>query len=63
MTGIHYVTDEKGNPTAVMLDLQQWGELWEDIYDGIIAEQRKNEPLIPWDEVKRQLAAKHEVPN
>ena len=63
MTGIHYVTDEKGNPTAVMLDLNEWGELWEDIYDGIIAEERKNEPLVTWDEVKRQLSEKHEVSN
>jgi hypothetical protein len=27
-------------------------------YDGIIAEQRKNEPLTPWEEVKRQLTMK-----
>jgi hypothetical protein len=63
MTGIHYVTDEHGTPTAVQLDLQEWGELWEDIYDGIIAEQRKDEPLVAWEEVKRQLAEKHGVPN
>jgi hypothetical protein len=63
MTGIQYVTDEHGNPTAVMLDLQKWGELWEDIYDGIVAEQRADEPLIPWEEVKRQLAERHAVPN
>jgi hypothetical protein len=58
MTGIQYVTDDTGIPTAVMLDLKEWGDLWEDIYDGMIAEQRKNEPLIPWEEVKRQLALK-----
>jgi hypothetical protein len=61
MTGIHYVTDETGIPTAVMLDLKEWGDLWEDIYDGIVAEQRKNEPLISWEEVKMQLARQHEV--
>ncbi len=63
MTGIHYVTDDQGTPTAVMLDLQQWGELWEDIYDGIVAAQRKDEPLIPWEEVKRQLAENRALPN
>ncbi len=63
MNGIHYVTDEQGTPTAVMLDLQQWGELWEDIYDGIVAEQRKDEPLIRWEEVKRQLAENRALPN
>ena len=60
MTGIQYVTDEHGNPTAVMLDLQTWGELWEDIYDGIVAEQRADEPLIPWEEVKERLRTKFE---
>ncbi|HEY3875930.1 MAG TPA: hypothetical protein VGM92_10665 [Candidatus Kapabacteria bacterium] len=63
MEGIHYVTDEQGTPTAVMLDLEQWGSVWEDIYDGLVAEQRKNEPLVPWEEVKRQLAEKRGLPN
>ena len=62
MTGIQYVTDETGVPTAVLLDLKEWGDLWEDFYDGIIAEQRKQEPLIPWEEVKKQLAERqHEL--
>ena len=59
MTGIHYVTDEQGNPTAVMLDFQQWDKLWGDIYDGIIAEQRKDEVLIPWEENERELCRRH----
>ena len=63
MTGIHYVTDEHGVPMAVQLDLAEWGELWEDIYDGIVAEKRKDEPLVPWEEVKRELAERHGIPN
>jgi hypothetical protein len=63
MSGIQYVTDEKGNPTAVLIDLKQWGDLWEDIYDGMVAEERKNEPLIPWEQVKRQLADRDALPN
>ncbi len=63
MTGIHYVTDEQGIPTAVQLDLAEWGELWQDIYDGIVAEQRRDEPLVPWEEVKRQLAEHHAIPS
>lgn len=63
MTGIHYVTDEKGTPTAVMLDLKEWESVWEEIYDGLIAEERKNEPLVAWEEVKRQIAQKRGLPN
>ena len=63
MTGIHYVTDDQGTPTAVLIDLKQWGELWEDIYDGIVAEERENEPLVSWEEVKQQLAERRALSN
>jgi len=63
MTGIQYVTDESGKRVAVLIDLQEWGELWEDFYDGLIAEQRKNEPTISWEEVKRQMDEQNGVQN
>jgi hypothetical protein len=34
---------------AVQLDLNEWGELWEDIYDNIVADRRKGEPTVPLD--------------
>ena len=55
MEGVKFLVDDKGNKTAVMLDLDKWGELWEDIYDAMIIESRKNEPSIPWEEVKEEL--------
>jgi hypothetical protein len=63
MTGIQYLTDEAGHPTSVLIDLKEWGELWEDFYDGMIAEERKNEPLTDWKEVKRRLDNQNEVSN
>ena len=33
--GIQFVTDAQGKRVAVQLDLNEWGELWEDIYDNI----------------------------
>jgi hypothetical protein len=41
--GVRFVTDTEGNKVAVMLDLAEWGELWEDIYDNMIADQRAGE--------------------
>ena len=36
MTGIQFLTDEKGRKVAVQIDLRKHGALWEDFYDGLI---------------------------
>ena len=38
--GIQFVTDTQGKKVGVQLDLNEWGELWEDIYDNIVADSR-----------------------
>lgn len=38
-----------------MLSLEQWGELWEDIYDVLVSEARKDEPTVSWEELKAEL--------
>ncbi len=55
MKGVQFVTDVKGKKTGVLIDLNRYRYLWEDIYDIIVAEARKNEPRIPWEEVKGRL--------
>lgn len=55
MTGIKFVTDGRGEPKAVLIDLKHHGRLWEDFYDNLICEQRKNEPRVKWDTVKKRL--------
>ena len=47
--GIQFVADAQGKRVAVQLDLNEWGELWEDIYDNIVADSRKGEPTVPLD--------------
>lgn len=44
MEGVQFVTDEKGHKVAVQLDLEKYGELWDDIYDNLIAKQRAEDP-------------------
>ena len=53
MQGIEYLIDDKGEKTAVVINLKKWGELWEDIQDAIVYEERKNEKRIPWKEIKK----------
>ena len=55
MEGIHFVTDEKGKKVAVMIDLDRYSDLWEDFYDQLVAEQRKNDKRIPLSELRKRL--------
>jgi hypothetical protein len=55
MKGIEWVVDEKGDRKAVLIDLSEHGELWEDIYDTLLAEERKHEARETLAEVKKKL--------
>ena len=33
MEGIQFLVNEDGEKTSVLIDLNQWGELWEDFHD------------------------------
>ena len=55
MEGIQYVTNDKGQKVAVMIDLQKYGEVWEDFYDILTARARAKEPREPLESVKELL--------
>ena len=55
MKGVQFVVDVKGKKKAVLIDLEEWGELWEDIYDVMVSHTRKDELTIPWDELKAEI--------
>lgn len=55
MEGINYLTDDKNQKVAVQIDLRKYGELWEDFYDSLIAEMRKDEEKIPLEDVISNL--------
>ena len=38
MTGIQFLTDEKGRRVAVQIDLRKHRSLWEDFYDSAVAQ-------------------------
>lgn len=40
---------------AVLIDLSEWGELWEDIYDVLVAQSRKGEPTVDWEDLKAEM--------
>lgn len=49
MKGISYITDEKGNKTAVVIDLKNYHEEVEDFLDGLEAQSRLNEPSVDFE--------------
>ena len=53
--GIHFVTDENGKKIAVQINLEVWGELWEDICDVLMSESRKSEPTVSWADLQREI--------
>jgi hypothetical protein len=55
MSGIQFVTDEKGRKVAVQIDLKKHGELWEDIQDVLVSRSRRHEKRIPLAKVKEGL--------
>jgi len=52
MTGIRFVTDEKGRKVAIQIDLKRYGAILEDFWDGLISESRRKEKRIPFAKVK-----------
>ena len=55
MRGIKFVVDDVGKKKAVLIDLEEWGELWGDFYDVLTSESRKDEPTVPWSDLKEEM--------
>ena len=55
MTGIQFVTDEKGRKVAVQIDLKNHGAKLEDVWDGLVSESRRKEKGIPLERIKADL--------
>jgi len=52
-----FIVDESGKKTDVVLPLDVYEELLEDIHDLAIIAERKDEPAISFDELKKKLKA------
>jgi hypothetical protein len=57
MTGIQFLTDEKGERMAAVIDLKTHRELWEDIEDVLVSRSRRRERRVSLDTVKADLIA------
>jgi len=55
MEGIQFLLDARGHKSAVLIDLRKHADIWEDIYDSMLAKQRRKEPRESFSSVKRGL--------
>ncbi len=55
MSGIQFVTDDKGRKIAVQIDLKKYGSVLEDFWDGLISESRRKEKGVPLGKIKADL--------
>jgi hypothetical protein len=54
---IQYVTNADGERTAVIMSVEEYENLLEDLHVLSAAYEAKNEPRIPWSEVVEELRA------
>jgi len=52
---LKYITNEAGKKTAVILPIEEFEELLEDIEDMAALLERRDEPTIPFEEVIEKL--------
>ena len=52
---VQYVTDEAGQKTAVVVPIEEYEELLEDLRDLAIIAERKDEPVISHEELNKEL--------
>jgi len=50
-----YVIDERGRKTAVIIPVEEYEELLEDIHNLAIIAERRDEPAITFEELKAKL--------
>ena len=52
-----FIVDQNGKKTAVIIPLDDYNRLLEDLHDLSVVAERRNEPTISLEELKRRLVA------
>ena len=58
---VQYVTDAEGHKTAVILPIEDYEEMIEDLHLGRVARESLDEPRRPFTEVVEELRASGEI--
>ena len=52
---LQYITDDRGERTAVVLPISDYEKLLEDLDDLAVVAERRDEPVIPHDQIIADL--------
>ncbi len=55
MKGIQFIVDDQGEKTAVVIDLKQWGQLWDQFYQMLLTHSPNNEEWLQASSVQEKL--------
>lgn len=58
---VQFVTDAEGRKTAVILPIEEYEEMLEDLHLGRVARESKDEPRRPFGELVEELRAADEI--
>ena len=61
--GTQYLTDSAGEKVAVVFPLQDYDNLMEELQDLAVIAERRDEPRLTLEEVKRRLKADGLLPD
>ena len=61
LDGINIKKDANGNPIEVTFNLKKHPEI-EDFLDHLLIEEGKKDEFFPYEEVRKELYAKHGIP-
>ncbi len=54
---IQYIVDEKGKRTSILIPLNEYQELLEDLHDLAVIAERRDEPTVSFEKLKKKLKA------
>ncbi|RLE62244.1 MAG: hypothetical protein DRJ38_09990 [Thermoprotei archaeon] len=55
MVRVRYIVDEEGRRTAVVIPIEDYEELLEDLHDLAVIAERRDEPVAPLEEIVEKL--------
>ena len=58
-----YIVDQKGEKQAVVLPVEEYEELMEDLHDLAVVAERRSEPTLTWEEVSEKLKRDGRLPD
>jgi len=61
MTNVQYITDAAGQKTAVILPIEDYEEMLEDLHFGEVARESKDEPKRDFNELLKEMRESGEV--